>query len=77
MNEEEVGSGFKARLEYVLDEVCRDLPGGGSHELRRCVAGKLAAAVDAGERSLESLLEVARQAMASPEAQAAEQRARS
>ena len=74
---EGIGSGFKTRLEYVLDEVCRDLPGGGSHELRRCVAERLSEAANAGERSLENLLEVARQAMASPEAQAVEQRAKS
>ena len=74
---ERIGSGFKTRLEYILDEACRDLPGGGSHQLRRHVAESLAKATDAGERSLEKLLKVARRAMATPEAQAAELRARS
>jgi hypothetical protein len=58
---EEVGSGFKT----------------GGQELRGRVAEKLAAAAEAGERPLEGLLEVARQALRSPEARDGEQRAKS
>jgi hypothetical protein len=61
----DVGAGFNARLEYVLDQICADLPGGGSHELRRHVAESLAATARAGERSLDRLLESARHALAS------------
>jgi hypothetical protein len=61
----EVSAGFKARLEYVLDQACADVPGGGSHEMRRLAAEKLVTAAQDGERSLEGLLAVARQALAS------------
>jgi hypothetical protein len=61
----EVSSGFKARLEYVLDQICDETVHGGSHEMRRFVAEKLMAAAQAGERSLDRLTEIARQALAS------------
>jgi hypothetical protein len=72
---DEVGSGFKIRLEYVLDEVCRDLPGGGSHELRKCVAERLAEATQAGERSLERLVLIAREALVAAGTPGSEQQA--
>jgi hypothetical protein len=34
----EISTQFKARLEYVLDDVCIGMPDGGSHEMRRFVA---------------------------------------
>jgi hypothetical protein len=61
----EVSTGFKARLEYVLDQICAETEHGGSHEMRRFVAEKLMAAAEAGERSLDRLTEVARLALAS------------
>jgi hypothetical protein len=61
----EVGTGFKTRLEYVLDQICVETMHGGSHEMRRFVAEKLMAAAEAGERSLDRLTEVARHALAS------------
>lgn len=61
----EAGSGFKTRLEYILDQVFAAMPDGGSHEMRRLVAEKLVTAAEAGERSLEGLIEIARQTLAS------------
>jgi hypothetical protein len=34
----EVSTGFKTRLEYVLDQICVEIRHGGSHEMRRFVA---------------------------------------
>jgi hypothetical protein len=62
-NVSEISSGFKARLEYVLDQICVEAPDGGSHAMRRFIAEKLMAAAETGERSLERLTEVARQAL--------------
>ena len=61
----ELSTGFKTRLEYVLDQICAETRHGGSHEMRRFVAEKLLAATEAGERSLDGLTEVARLALAS------------
>jgi hypothetical protein len=61
----EVSSGFKARLEYVLDQICINLPDGGSHELRSFIAESLMAAAQAGERSLEGLAAAAEQSLVS------------
>jgi hypothetical protein len=61
----EVSTGFKTRLEYVLDQICAETRHGGSHEMRRFIAEKLMAAAVAGDRSLDRLSEVARQALAS------------
>ena len=60
----EVGTGFKTRLEYVLDLAFAPIPGGGTHEMRRIVAEKLIAAADAGERSIEGLVAIACQTLA-------------
>jgi hypothetical protein len=59
----EVTSGFKTRLEYVLDQICVGAPDGGSHEMRRFVAEKLVVATQSGERSLDGLTRIARQAL--------------
>jgi hypothetical protein len=61
----EVSSGLKSRLEYVLDQVCVEVPAGGSHEMRRFIAEQLMSAAQAGERSLDGLVNVALQALAS------------
>jgi hypothetical protein len=61
----EVSSEFKTRLEYVLDQVCVVAPGGGSHEMRRFIAEQLMGAAQAGESSLDELINVARQGLAS------------
>jgi hypothetical protein len=61
----EVSTGFKTRLEYVLDQICAETRHGDSHEMRRFIAEKLMAAAVAGDRSLDRLSEVARQALAS------------
>jgi hypothetical protein len=59
----EISSGFKARLEYVLDEICAETEHSGSHEMRRFIAEQLMEAAQAGERSVDGLTEVARQAL--------------
>jgi hypothetical protein len=58
----EVSTGFKARLEYVLDQICAETQHGGSHEMRCFVAERLMVAAKAGECSLDRLTEVARNA---------------
>jgi hypothetical protein len=60
-----LSTGFKTRLEYVLDQICAEARHGGSHEMRRFVAERLMAATEAGERSVDGLAEVARLALAS------------
>jgi hypothetical protein len=65
MPNDQVSAGFKTRLEYVLDQAFADVPDGGSHEMRKCVAERLVAAAQAGERSVDGLLAVAHQARAS------------
>jgi hypothetical protein len=59
----EVSTGFKTRLEYVLDQICVETRHGGSHEMRRFIAQRLIAAAQAGERSVDGLTEVARHAL--------------
>ena len=59
----EIGSGFKVRLEYILDEACTGLPNGGSHQERLSIAGRLAQATEEGVTDLQELRAVARQAL--------------
>ncbi|MGF6310703.1 MULTISPECIES: hypothetical protein [unclassified Bradyrhizobium] len=59
----EISAGFKARLEFVLDQTCVEAPDGGSHEMRRFIAESLMRLAQAGERSSEGLAQVARQAL--------------
>lgn len=54
----------KANLEVVLEEVCRGLPHGGDHELRRRIAEKILESAVAGNTTLASLTEVAKAALA-------------
>jgi hypothetical protein len=58
----EISTGFKARLEYVLDQICVETKHGGSHEMRCFIAEQLMAAAQSGERSVDGLREVARHA---------------
>jgi hypothetical protein len=58
----EVSAGFKARLEYLLDQICAETEHGGSHEMRSFIAEQLMAAAQAGDRSVDGLTAVARQA---------------
>jgi hypothetical protein len=59
----EVSAGFKARLEYVLDQICIETRDGGSHEMRGFIAEQLIAATETGVRSAEDLMQVAREAL--------------
>ncbi|MDX3969170.1 MAG: hypothetical protein QHD01_21595 [Bradyrhizobium sp.] len=54
----------KANLDVVLGEVCRTLPYGGDHELRRRIAEKLLGSALSGSRTLAELTEVAQAALA-------------
>jgi hypothetical protein len=53
----------QAHLDFVLDEVCAELPNGGDHESRKFVAEQLMAAARAGERSLAELTYVGQRAL--------------
>ena len=48
-----------ANMETVLEEVCRDFPHGGDHELRRHVAQKLKESAEEGRSTLVELRSVA------------------
>ena len=54
----------KANLDVVLEEVCRPLPHGGDHELRKAIAEKLLASAMEGNRTIGGLTEIARVALA-------------
>lgn len=54
----------KANLDVVLAEVCRPLPHGGDHELRKAIAEKLLASAIEGNRTIGGLTEIARVALA-------------
>ena len=54
----------KANLDVVLEEVCRPLPHGGDHQLRKTIANKLLEAAMNGNRTIGALTEVARAALA-------------
>ncbi|UQR62372.1 hypothetical protein LRP30_37385 [Bradyrhizobium sp. C-145] len=53
-----------ANLDVVLDEVCRSLPHGGDHELRKQIAEKLLESAKNGNRTLAALTEVGKAALA-------------
>ena len=59
----EIGEGYKARLELVLDQTCAGLPYGGDHRSRQYIAEQLIEAVQAGEASFEHLKQVAQRAL--------------
>ena len=53
-----------ANLDVVLEEICRSLPHGGDHELRKAIAQKLLDSALQGNRTLGELTDVARAALA-------------
>ena len=58
-----IGDGFKARLEFVLEQVFEDQSCGGDHRSRAFVARRLLQAAQRGVLSLERLKAVAREAL--------------
>ena len=58
-----IGDGFKARLEFVLEQVFENYPCGGDHESRAFVARRLLNAAQRGVLSLEQLKSVAQDAL--------------
>lgn len=58
-----IGDGFKARLEFVLEQVFQDHSDGGDHERRAFVAIRLLQAAQRGVLSLEKLKAVAQEAL--------------
>jgi hypothetical protein len=53
-----------ANLDVVLEKVCRVLPHGGNHELRKAIAEKLLDSALKGNKTIGGLTEVARSALA-------------
>ena len=53
-----------ANLDVVLEEVCRSLPHGGDHGLRKQIAERLLDSAIKGNRTLAGLTEVAKAALA-------------
>jgi hypothetical protein len=53
-----------ANLDVVLEEICRSLPHGGDHELRKAIAQKLLDSALQGNRTFGGLTDVARAALA-------------
>jgi hypothetical protein len=53
-----------ANLDVVLEEVCRSLPHGGDHGLRKQIAQRPLDSALAGNRTLSGLTEVANAALA-------------
>jgi hypothetical protein len=58
-----IGDGFKARLEFVLEQVFENLSYGGDHPTRAFVAQRLLGAAQAGIVKLEDLKQVAQEAL--------------
>jgi hypothetical protein len=58
-----IGDGFKARLEFVLEQVFEKLSDGGDHETRAFVAKRLLRAAQAGIVKLDDLKRVAGDAL--------------
>ncbi|SCB54796.1 hypothetical protein GA0061098_103064 [Bradyrhizobium shewense] len=50
-----LADGVRTNLELVLDEVCRQLPNGGDHEVRKRIAEQLLEAAQTGQHSLAEL----------------------
>jgi hypothetical protein len=53
-----------ANLDVVLEEVCRSLPHGGDHQLRKRIAERLLDSAIKGNRTLVGLTEEAQAALA-------------
>jgi len=58
-----IGDGFKARLEFVLEQVFNGLSSGGDHETRAYVAQRLLRAAQSGIVKLDDLKQVAQNAL--------------
>jgi hypothetical protein len=58
-----IGSGFKARLEFVLEQVFEGRSGGGDHESRAFVAARLLKAAQSGIVRIDDLKRVAQEAL--------------
>jgi hypothetical protein len=58
-----ISDGFKARLEYVLEQVFESLSFGGDHESRAFVAERLLTAAQSGVVKLEDLKCIAHDAL--------------
>jgi hypothetical protein len=58
-----IGSGFKMRLEFVLEQVFQNLSCGGDHAMRAQVATRLLEAAQSGILKLEDLRRVAQDAL--------------
>jgi hypothetical protein len=54
----------KSSLDVVLEDVCRELPHGGNHDVRKKIAQKLVNAARKGNTTLSGLSAVARTALA-------------
>ena len=58
-----IGDGFKARLEFVLEQVFENLSCGGDHEMRAFVARRLLKAAQAGTVKMDDLTRIAQAAL--------------
>jgi hypothetical protein len=58
-----IGDGFKARLEFVLEQVFDSLSSGGDHATRAFVAQRLLRAAQSGIVKLDDLNRVAQNAL--------------
>jgi len=58
-----IGDGFKARLEFVLEQVVQSLSHGGDHDTRVLVARRLLDAAQAGVVKREDLNRIAQEAL--------------
>jgi hypothetical protein len=52
-----------AKMEAVLEEVCRGLPNGGNHESRKRIAKAILQAAKKGDVTLDAMRSVARAAL--------------
>ena len=55
-----------AAMEVALEKVCERLPNGGTHELRKRVAGSIIRCAQTGNTGLEALIEAGEGAVARP-----------
>ncbi|RXH23967.1 hypothetical protein XH99_01400 [Bradyrhizobium nanningense] len=53
----------QSNMDLVLEEICSELPNGGDHQTRRCVAETLVDAARSGKTTLGELYMVARRAL--------------
>ena len=58
-----IGDGFKARLEFVLEQAFESASCGGDHESRALVATRLLRAAQSGTVKLDDLKRVAQEAL--------------